>query len=322
MKILLVSGFLGAGKTTFIQELVRRTGREFVILENEYAPVNIDGRLLAGSLPSDTKVNIWEMTEGCICCSMKGDFAASVLTIANTLDPDYLIVEPTGVGMLSNVISNLTQIEYERITLLAPVTVLDCKNYLQDEAEYPSIMEDQIKYAKTVVISKNEHLEADEFARAREFIKRINSEADIPEGHYSSCPQNWWKDLLSYDWKGNLVRAAEVPDVQDLPDTFSLKNVSMTSPGEFICFLEDLIRGEFGSVIRAKGYVKISDEMAAFDVTEGEYSIKGTEMHSESSLIFIGRPIFRDKISSRFSHEGITKPQKISYEQVKRSVNR
>ncbi len=311
MKILLVSGFLGAGKTTFIQELIRRTGREFVILENEYAPVNIDGRLLQGSLPSDSKVNVWEMTEGCICCSRKGDFAASVLTIANTLDPDYLIVEPTGVGMLSNVISNLMQIEYDRITLLAPLTVLDCKNYVQDEAEYPAIMEDQITYARTVVISKNEHVEASEFARAREFIGKINPKADIPEGHYSLCPQSWWENLLSYDWKGNLLRAADEPVFQDLPDSFSLENVSMRSPGELICFLEDLIRGEFGTVIRAKGCVKISEDRVSFDVTEADYSVRGTDVQSESSLVFIGRPIFRDKISSRFCQEGSTSPQKI-----------
>ena len=114
MKILVISGFLGAGKTTFIKALAKHTGREFAILENEYGSVGVDGDSLKDNIPPG-KVNIWEMAEGCICCSMKGDFAASVLTIANTVDPEYLVIEPTGVGMLSSIIQSLKEIEYERM---------------------------------------------------------------------------------------------------------------------------------------------------------------------------------------------------------------
>ena len=97
MKILIVSGFLGAGKTTFIKALAKHTGKEFAILENEYGAAGIDKDRLETELASGT-VNIWEMTEGCICCSAKGDFALSVLSIANAVDPEYLVIEPTGVG--------------------------------------------------------------------------------------------------------------------------------------------------------------------------------------------------------------------------------
>ena len=117
MKILVVSGFLGAGKTTFIKEMAQKTKRDFVVMENEYGEVGIDKTIL----DEEKDINIWELTEGCICCSMKSDFASSILTIANTLDPEYLIVEPTGVGVLSNVIHNIRQIEYERISLLSPL---------------------------------------------------------------------------------------------------------------------------------------------------------------------------------------------------------
>lgn len=123
MKILIVSGFLGAGKTTFIKEMSRKLDRDFVVMENEYGETNMDETFLQ----DNEKLNIWEMTEGCICCTMKADFASSVLTIANTLDPEYLIVEPTGVGMLSNVIQNIRQIEYERITLASPRDYSGCQ---------------------------------------------------------------------------------------------------------------------------------------------------------------------------------------------------
>ena len=118
MKILVISGFLGAGKTTFIRELVRRNAGEIAVFENEYGSVGVDGAVLKNSAETG-QVNIWEMAEGCICCSMKGDFTASVLTIANTVDPDYLVIEPTGVGMLSNVTESLKRIAYERIQISA-----------------------------------------------------------------------------------------------------------------------------------------------------------------------------------------------------------
>ena len=93
MKVLIVSGFLGAGKTTFIRTLSNRLNKDFVILENEYASINIDKDIIK----DDTGLNVWEFTEKCICCSGKADFAMNILTIANTISPEYLIVEPTGV---------------------------------------------------------------------------------------------------------------------------------------------------------------------------------------------------------------------------------
>ena len=152
MKVLIVSGFLGAGKTTFIREMSRKTSLDFVVMENEYGEVGIDADLL----DNDRQMDIWELTEGCICCSMKSDFASSVLTIANTLDPEYLIVEPTGVGVLSNVIRNLQQIQYQRITLLSPVTILDARNFNDSLREYRELMEDQIRAAGTIVVSKRD----------------------------------------------------------------------------------------------------------------------------------------------------------------------
>ena len=135
MKILVVSGLLGAGKTTFIRTLAERTKKDFAVMENEYGAVNVDGDLL-----EQTKdLNIWELTEGCICCSMQNDFATSILTIANTVDPEYLIVEPTGVGMLSKIIENIQKIEYERITLLEPLTILEGTMYDRCMSEFSEI---------------------------------------------------------------------------------------------------------------------------------------------------------------------------------------
>lgn len=176
MKILVVSGFLGAGKTTFIKEMAQKTKRDFVVMENEYGEVGIDKTLL----DKEKDINIWELTEGCICCSMKSDFASSILTIANTLDPEYLIVEPTGVGVLSNVIHNIQQIEYERISLLSPVTIVDANCFDHYMRDYRDIFEDQLKAAGTIVISKRNFDTPEEMDALVSKIREVNPDARIP----------------------------------------------------------------------------------------------------------------------------------------------
>ena len=119
MKILLVSGFLGAGKTTFIKEMAKNINLEFVVLENEYADIGIDGDFL-----DEKNLNVWEMSEGCICCSMKGDFKSSIKRIYSEINPEYLIIEPTGVGMLSSIVENIREIDNNDIEILNPLTLI------------------------------------------------------------------------------------------------------------------------------------------------------------------------------------------------------
>lgn len=116
--------FFGCGKTTFIKELSGCAKREIAILENEYAHIGIDGDNLKRELNAE-KVNVWELTEGCICCSNKNDFATSVLTIANSVDSEFLVVEPTDVAKLGNIMENIKQLKYERISILPPIDIVD-----------------------------------------------------------------------------------------------------------------------------------------------------------------------------------------------------
>ena len=134
MKILIVSGFLGAGKTTFIKELIRHTAVRPVIMENEYDETDLDSQDLKQSVtekegmqqsvPAQKDMQILEFMEGCVCCTMKDRFVNSVLTIFSGIDPEYLVIEPTGVGRLSNILKNLKPILHDNISLLKPVVVL------------------------------------------------------------------------------------------------------------------------------------------------------------------------------------------------------
>lgn len=297
MRILVVSGFLGAGKTTFIKELARRTREDFSVMENEYGQVGIDGQLLAEKEMPESgeedagKLNIWELTEGCICCSMKSDFASSILTIANTIDPEYLIVEPTGVGMLSNVMNNIRLIQYERISLLSPITILDGNSFDRYCQEFPDIYRDQIASAGCVLVSKMEGAERQTLEELEQRIRQINPNAEIFTTHYSANPDFWWESLLSCpaDPTQKLPGKAETPDLQNL----GLTEVSLPSGNQLLLFLQGVVAGVFGDICRAKGYLPVgSGEQTAwlrFDVVDHNYSITGIEEMPDSRAVLIGK---------------------------------
>lgn len=295
MKILIISGFLGAGKTTFIKELAKRTKKEIAIFENEYGTSGVDGDILKES----TNVNIWELTEGCICCSVKGDFAASVLTIANTVNPEYLVIEPTGVAMLSNLITNLKQIEYEHIKLMAPIVIVDALSLERYKNEFPEIYKDQIEFADTVIFSKSENLSENEKEKLSLEVKSINTPCNIVSDHYSTQPDNWWDSLLLKYLDGTV----DIPikdETAEMPDSFSLNNISVRSVEKFIIFLENLIRGLYGNVFRAKGSFSIRGLNLRFDVADNRYLVELDTDEISDKVVFIGNDIKKQKIREVF----------------------
>ena len=133
--------------------------------------------------------------------SGKKDFAASVLTIANVVDPEYLIVEPTGVGSLARIIENLRQIEYERIQLLSPVTIVDVYSYRRYMAEYPELYQDQIRSADTIIVSKTEACQAEEKQRIQKFLQEINPQAKIITDYASTMTR---EDYRTCCWAADM----------------------------------------------------------------------------------------------------------------------
>lgn len=293
MKILIVSGFLGAGKTTFIQTLAQRTHREIAILENEYSSLGIDGDALKRS-PESEGIDIWELTEGCICCSRRGDFAQSVLTIANTVDPEYLVIEPTGVGMLSGIIRDLLRVEYERITLMAPITIVDGHSYGRYIREYGELYLDQIAAAHSIVVSKMEQAGEDERESLSQALRQHNPKARILTQHYSSIDDGWWTELLETRYDGTSLKVTEAS--QRPPDTFSLDGIALAAPEDLLVLLENMIRGAFGDIIRAKGCVRAGKNALRFDLADGRYAITGAGTDVPKRAVFIGNQIQRQAL--------------------------
>ena len=298
MKILVVSGFLGAGKTTFIQELVRRTGRDFAIYENEYGQADIDARRLR----QDSDLKVWESTENCICCSGKQDFATSVLTISNTIDPEYLIVEPTGVAKLQSILDNVNQVAWERISLLAPVTVVDAVSWQNQRTDFPEIFDNQLSAAASVVISKLAPGSEDAAEPIKQLVAEMNSQAEvIAESSYADIPDEWWNALLTRALDGSVLKdpASEKDEGPDL-ETMALTHAELPSPTYLIWLLDAASAGVFGKLARAKGTLPCGNQWVKFDLVERAWAITGDEPQEESRCVFIGRDLLRHGLREAF----------------------
>ena len=176
-KVDIVSGFLGAGKTTFIKKLIGEAiqGEQTVLIENEFGEIGIDGGFL-----KDSGVEIKEMNSGCICCSLAGDFATSLKEILTKFKPDRIIIEPSGVGKLSDVMKAVADVEEElEVEHNCAVTVVDvkkCKMYMKNFGEF---FNNQIQFAGTIILSRADIADQKKIDEAVALIRNINPTATI-----------------------------------------------------------------------------------------------------------------------------------------------
>ncbi|WP_408070165.1 GTP-binding protein [Butyrivibrio sp. JL13D10] len=296
MNILIVSGFLGAGKTTFIKELIRRTDTCPVVLENEYGADNIDAQELRNTGDTAKKPEVLEFMEGCVCCTMKDSFVNSVLTIYSGLSPEYLIVEPTGVGKLSNIISNLQPILHGDVSLLKPVVVIAPRSYGRNMHEWGELYRDQIANAGTIVFSKCENESPQILEEAAAAVRQINPASDIISEHYTRKSDEWWRSCMSLPSQTIEARGSK----EDSPELsqLTLNNARLNNPGQLMALLEDCLHGELGSVVRAKGTIPVGDETLRFDLADGLYSITGSN-ENVNQCVFIGRNLDKEKLCMR-----------------------
>lgn len=299
MQILLVSGFLGAGKTTFIKELIKRTDKRPVIMENEYGANNLDSLELQGSSTDNNEVKVLEFMEGCVCCTMKDSFVNSVLAIYSSLAPEYLIIEPTGVGKLSSIIENLRPILNKVIFLLEPVVVLSPLTFKQNMNEWPLLYTDQIANAGKIIFSKCENADPSEFKNVEEQIRKINPTAKIINEHYTMMDDTFWRSLME-----DANRKDPAADFS-LQQTESFSQVSISSaglynPAQLIMLLEDCIRGRYGLVSRAKGTLIVGDEYLRFDLADKMYAITDSPADN-CQCVFIGKNLNEKKLRNYLS---------------------
>jgi len=176
-KIDIISGFLGAGKTTFIKKMIDEvyTGEKIALIENEFGEVGIDGGFL-----KDAGVNITEMNSGCICCSLVGDFGKNLNEVITKYRPDRIIIEPSGVGKLSDVMKSVIDIEKEQdVQLNALVTVVNAKKASKQMKAFGEFFNNQIEFATTIVLSRTQNTTDEQLELCVKQMQQLNEKAAV-----------------------------------------------------------------------------------------------------------------------------------------------
>lgn len=175
-KVDIFSGFLGAGKTTLIKKLIAEaySGEKLVLIENEFGEIGIDGGFL-----QDAGIEITEMNSGCICCSLVGDFGEALKKVLAQYTPDRIIIEPSGVGKLSDVIAAVENIHSDDIVLNSFTTVVDankCKMYIKNFGEF---FNNQVEHASAIVLSHTKNISDEKLAACVKLLREHNSKAEL-----------------------------------------------------------------------------------------------------------------------------------------------
>lgn len=176
-KIDIISGFLGAGKTTFIKKMIEEAfvGEKLVLIENEFGEVGIDGGFL-----KDSGIEITEMNSGCICCSLVGDFGKNLNEVITKFHPDRILIEPSGVGKLSDVMKSVIDVEKEQdVKLNALVTVVNAKKASKQMKAFGEFFNNQIEFATTIVLSRTQSTTPEQLELCVKQMQELNGKAAI-----------------------------------------------------------------------------------------------------------------------------------------------
>ena len=206
-KIDIYSGFLGAGKTTLIKKMIKEAyeGQQLVLIENEFGEIGIDGGFL-----QDAGINITEMNSGCICCSLVGDFGKALEQVIEQYHPDRILIEPSGVGKLSDVIGAVNKVTNEEVTLGYTVAVVDAGKVKVYSKNFGEFYNNQIETASTVILSRTDSIPQKKLETAVEMLREHNAAATIvttPWGELTG-------EQLLHAMEGKATLAAELAKLQ------------------------------------------------------------------------------------------------------------
>lgn len=339
-KIDVVSGFLGAGKTTLIKKLIEEDykGEKIVLVENEFGEVGIDSGFL-----KNAGIEISELNSGCICCTLAGDFEKSLKEVLKRFTPERILIEPSGVGKLSDVIAAIRNVEKEHdILLCGLVTVVNTRKALKQMRSFGEFFNNQLIYAKTIVLSHTQTVEEAVLEKVVARLKEKNDRAIVVTSPWDqlTCGQlkeaveakhameaalmevyhqhehnheneNQHEHHLGHEHQhehGSKVCHGEECDCHDHHADEVFTSFGLETPRKF---KQDEIKKamaafcnqeEYGVILRAKGMVDSSEgEWIYFDFVDGESEIRSGAPDYTGRICVIGTRIDQEKLVTLFS---------------------
>ncbi|WP_312667850.1 CobW family GTP-binding protein [Tissierella praeacuta] len=310
-KVDIIAGFLGAGKTTLIKEMIsqRLYNEKVVIIENEFGEVGIDGELI-----KESGLEVKEINSGCICCSLTGDFQKSIEEIIEKINPSRIIIEPSGVGQLSEIIKacktetlkNLTQ-----INML--ITVVDVERFSLYISNFGEFYKDQIKNARTILLSRTKGISRENIEFVTKEIQKLNIRCNIVSTPWKELDLN---SIISLAEKNSInhinrkIKSVKVvrEKVKKLNSHKVFQSWGIETPKIFtIDKIKNIIKEfedsqEYGNVLRAKGVVEIQDnKWIQFNYIPGDLRISEVLPNYNGKLSVIGTNLNREELNKIFS---------------------
>lgn len=308
MKVDIISGFLGAGKTTLIKKLLDTLVKDekVAIVENEYGEVGIDGDLL-----KDRRIEVKEINSGCICCTIKGDFKQNILDIISNYRPDRIIIEPSGVANFSQVLESIKEAHIEGLRINMKITMVDAQNVHMYMKNFGDFYRSQLVNANTIILTRVEKLSDKEITHVCNEIKIINNKANIITTELSKLSP---ERIIQVSEKKveNLIENINIKKPKRIglrrvsaPEFF--ENWGVETPktfeySELVKILNEFQNNKHGEVLRAKGIIKSKDnKWFKFDFVPNDISIVNYKSDYTGRVCVIGRNLNKDSIDKLFS---------------------
>ncbi len=306
VKIDIVSGFLGAGKTTLIKKLLKEKlgSKKVVIIENEFGEIGIDGGILR-----DSGIEIKEINSGCICCSLIGDFSTALKEVLRKYSPDRIIIEPSGVGKLSGVLEACGKMEKQSDAHVNMcIAVVDAMKYIIYVNNFGEFFQDQLKNAKTIILSRTQMLEKEKLSKVVNDIQKRNPEANIVTTDWSELKG---ADIISLAEQGgdlNMEKLQENRLHRHTETDKMFQNWGVETPKHYT---EDGIRSilnslsnksMYGNVLRSKGIIPLlENSWVQFDFVPGEINIKPCLPDYTGRICVIGEKLNTGELKKLFT---------------------
>jgi G3E family GTPase len=283
MEVLLITGFLGAGKTTLIQHLLRsdfNAQEKVAVIVNEVGEIGIDGTLLAGQ-----DVDILELTSGCICCTIKTDFFKAVQEIHRTYNPSYLVVEATGVAQPGDMLDVLFEAPLSDFSRLKKIITVVDADFFEAREVLGTFYDNQIKCADTLILNKIDQVDDDQIRQIDAVLRELNPGVHIFSARHCAVDP---ATLLEVD-SNSRHRVSQdhhaLHHEQEGFHSFSFDDQRLLDRAKLNRFLETLPP----SLFRCKGWVRFPDGSGLLNYTGSNYRIEPAEGSRDTALVFVGR---------------------------------
>ena len=326
-KIDVFSGFLGAGKTTLIKKLLKEAyaGEKLVLIENEFGEIGIDGGFL-----KESGIQINELNAGCICCSLVGDFRAALQQVVEQYHPDRIVIEPSGVGKLSDVLKAVMNVQSDDLVLNTYTTVVDASKIKMYMKNFGEFYKNQVETAKTIILSRSQKLSEDKLAEALAMIRQLNEHATIvttpwddingkqileameiknsfaeellkDEGICPVCGHHHDDDDDECDHDHEHHHHHHDHDADEVFTSWGVETARKFTKAEVEHALTELDTGNYGMILRSKGIVDGgADGWLEFDYVPGEWEVRARGADVGGKLVVIGSKLDEKAIAALF----------------------